>query len=55
MRNAHKMATGTSGNAGRALMHFSLFDSLASLFVAKDRAGLVLELIGVSTVKPIPR
>ena len=45
MHNAHKMATGTSGNAGRALS--LLFDSLASLFVVKDQARLVLESIGL--------
>ena len=43
MCNAHKMATRTSGNAGRAL-----FDSLVSLFVAKDQARLVLESIGIN-------
>ena len=43
---AHKMATKTSGNAGRALS----FPVSASVFIAKDQARSVIESIGIKTI-----
>ena len=46
MRYTHKMATNTSGNAGRA----RYLTVSPSLFVAKDQARSVIESIGVKTI-----
>ena len=48
MRYTHKMATNTSGNAGRALFRYLIVSP--SLFVAKDQARSVIESIGVKTI-----
>ena len=49
MRHTHKMATNTSGNAGRALQ-FRYLTVSPSLFVVKDQARSVIESIGVKTI-----
>ena len=46
IRHTHKMATNTSGNAGRTLS-FAIGQCLRVYFVAKDQARSVIESIGV--------